>query len=484
MATINEKLRLYEDTYNEAAYSSVNHIANALQQKAEIISPVVTHLYGRLDKRFPLSFLTEGMGKIKTIKSIEYKLPIIGRPKKTSTVGSSVTYTAGDKPGIGHSTFIIPFKDKWFAKSYVIISPKGYKARIQSEPVQVGSEWHYKCVLTNPDKTAFMPLTELSANTVWGKLYAPVGIEASRGVESRSFNPSMMTNQVSLLRKSYRYRGNVENKVMVIELVTDKGATKLWSDWESYLRTLEWREEIEQNLWESEYNRDEEGNIHLIDEDSGEVIPMGSGVYEQIPNKDTYTVMTENKIKSTIRDVMFNSSDSQIANIEVFTGTGGMEEAHNAFAAAASSNGFQLIDSDKFVKKSGANTLSYGAYFNTYIHQDGHKITFRKLPLLDNGVRADISGVHPISGLPIDSYKMIFLDNSTYEGESNLMYVAEQGRESMEWAVAGATIPKGFPDSSLRASDIDAASVHMMKSCGIHIKRPTNCFMLENSLAS
>ena len=483
MATINEKLRIYEDTYNEGAFSSVNHIANALQQKSEILSPVVTHLYGRLDKRFPLSFLTEGMGKIKSINSIDYQLPIIGRPKKTSTIASTL-YSGTDKPGVGHSTFIVPFKDKWFAKSFVIISPKGHKARIQSEPVQSGSGWNYKCQLISPSATAFMPLSELASGTTWGRLFAPVGIEASRGVESRSFNPSMMTNQVTLLRKSYRYRGNVENKIMVIELVTDKGRTKFWSDWEAYLRTLEWKEEVEQSLWESEYNKDENGVIHNIDEDSGEVIPLGSGVYEQIPNKDTYTFMTENKIKSTIRDVMFNSSDSQMVNIEVFTGTGGMEEAHNAFNSAASSNGFSLVDSDKFVKSSGTNTLQFGAYFNTYIHQDGHKVTFRKLPLLDSGVRADISGVHPVSGLPIDSYKMIFLDNSTYDGEANIRFVSEKGRESMEWAVSGATTPKGFPDSPLRASDIDAASVHMMKSCGVHIARPTNCFLLENSLAS
>lgn len=481
MATINEKLRLYEDTFNEEAYSSVNHIANALQHKSDILSPAITHLYGRLDKRFPLSFLTEGMGKIRSLDATDYNIPIIGRPKKTSSVGTAL-YTAGDKPGVGHGAFMIQFKDKWFAKSFVIISPKGYKARIQAEPVQVGSEWAYKCQLINPSATAFMPLTELAAGVTWGRLFAPVGIEASRGVESRSYNPSMMTNQVTLLRKSYRYRGNVENKIMVIELVTDKGRTKFWSDWESYIRTLEWREEIEQSLWESEYNKDVNGVIHNIDEDSGEVIPMGSGVYEQIPNKDTYTFLTENKLKSTIRDVMFNTSDSQMMNIEVFTGTGGMEEVDNALKGAASTSGFQLIDSDKFIKE-GNGGLVYGNYFNTYIHQDGHRITFRKLPLLDSGVRADISGSHPVSGLPLDSYKMIFLDMSTYDGEANIQYVAERGRESIEWAVSGATTPKGFPDSPLRASDIDAASTHMMKSCGIQIKRPTNCFLLENVLS-
>jgi hypothetical protein len=439
-----------------------------------------------MDKRFPLSFLTEGMGKIRSINSVDFQMPIIGRPKKTSTIGSvsgSPLYTAGDKPGVGHSSFLVPFKDKWFAKSFVIISPKGHKARIQSQPYQDGENWMYKCQLINPNKDAFMPISELAPGTTWGRLYAPVGIEASRGVESRSFNPSMMTNQVSLLRKSYRYRGNVENKIMVIELKTDKGTTKFWSDWEAYIRTLEWREEIEQSLWESEYNKDENGVIHLVDEDSGEVIPMGSGVYEQIPNKDTYTFLTENKLKSTIRDVMFNSSDSQMMNVEVFTGTGGMEEVHNALAGGATNSGFQLIDSDKFVKENGEG-LTYGNYFNTYIHQDGHKITFRKLPLLDSGVRADISGVHPVTGLPVDSYKMIFLDMSSYDGKPNIQYVAEKGRESIDWAVAGATVPNGFPDAPLRASDVDAASVHMMKSCGIQINRPTNCFLLENSLAS
>lgn len=481
MAAINEKLRLYQDTYNDESYSSVNHIANALQHNAEVLSPAITHLYGRLDKRFPLSFLTEGMGKIRSLNSIEYKIPVIGRPKKTSRIAVA-QYSATDKPGLGRTRFQAKFVDKFFAKSNTIISPNKTIARVMSEPRPDGVYWIYELELQSGPSTRFCDPSQLAGGVIWAKLYSAVGIEASRGVESRSYNPSMMTNQVNLLRKSYRYRGNVENKIMVIELMTDSGPTKLWADWESYLRMLAWREEVENNLWWGEYNRDENGIVHLKDEDSGEIIPIGSGIFEQIPNYDTYSILTENKVKSTIRDVMFNASDSEMVNIEVFTGTGGFEEFHNAMMAGAASTGFTLIDSDKFIKQ-GDGGLIYGNYFNTYIHQDGHRVTLRKLSLLDTGAFAEISPKHPVTKLPLESYKMIFLDMSTYEGKSNIQYVAERGRESMEWAVTGATVPKGFPNSPLRASDIDAASTHHMKSCGIQIIRPTNCFILENDMA-
>lgn len=477
MAAINEKLRLYKDTYNEESYSSVNHIANALQHSAEVLSPAITHLYGRVDKRFPLSFLTEGMGKIRSLNSIEYKIPVIGRPKKTSKIATT-QYIAGQQPGKGRGEFQIRFADKWFAKSQTIISPNKTRVRIQKEPYADGNMWVYTVVLAAGTVNSYCDLSQLQAGVTWAKLYAAVGIERSRGVESRSYNPSMMTNQTNLLRHSYSYAGNVENKVMVIELMTNSGPTKFWSDWEAYLRTLEWREEIENNLWWGEYNRDENGIVHLKDEDSGEIVPIGSGVFEQIPNYDTYSFLTENKLKSTIRDVMFNSSDSEMVNIEIFTGTGGFEEFHNSILSASTSSGFQLIDSDKFIKQ-GNGGLVYGNYFNTYVHQDGQRVTLRKLPLLDTGAYADISPKHPITKLPLESYKMIFLDMSTYDGKSNIQYVAERGRESMQWAVTGATVPKGFPDSPLRASDIDAASTHHMKSCGIQIVRPTNCFVLE-----
>ncbi len=74
---------------------------------------------------------------------------------------------------------------------------------------------------------------------------------------------------------------------------------------------------------------------------------------------------------------------------------------------------------------------------------------------------------------------MVFLDMSRYDGEPNIAMVYQKGRELIRWAVAGATVPRGFSGNNLRASDIDGGSVHLMKSCGISIRRATNCLHLE-----
>ena len=103
--------------------------------------------------------------------------------------------------------------------------------------------------------------------------------------------------------------------------------------------------------------------------------------------------------------------------------------------------------------------------------------------MFDHGARAMNSRRHPVTGLPLESYRMIFLDMSTYDGQQNVTMVTRKGRELVRWAVAGASVPPGFSGNSLRANDIDGASVHFMKECGINIRRATNCLHLECNIS-
>ena len=66
-----KKLRLYEDTFNSSSMTDENSLAAALMTQPDVLSPVITHLSGQEDKRFPLSYLTEGMGATKYINDIE-----------------------------------------------------------------------------------------------------------------------------------------------------------------------------------------------------------------------------------------------------------------------------------------------------------------------------------------------------------------------------------------------------------------------------
>lgn len=482
---INPALRLYQDFYNDEGYSSVNHMSKALQYQSEMLSPVVTHLYYTSkqfgSKNFPLTFLTEGMNNKKSIKSIDYTQPILGKPKKASTVAVNGFSSGTDTPGIGFGEFKITFNDRYFFKSLVIMSAdKSVQARIVTEPKKVGQFYEYTCRLVTRNPDAFCPTRYLTAGSRWARLIPKVGIERSKGVENRSYSPGKMTNQLSLVRDTYRIAGNVENKIMVVEIKADGKMFKFWTQWELYLRQLEWKEKCESDLWYSLYNKDENGIIHDRDDDSGEVVPQGAGVLEQIPNEDTYSILTTNKLTQIIRDVFFGTSDSTQRMVNVFTGTGGMEEAHNAMRNDAS--GFNLVDNNRIVQGQGFD-LTFGAYFKRYRQIDGHTVNFIHLPMMDTGVAAEASDRHPVSGLPLESYNYYFVDMSMYDGEANLTYLSEMGRENIEFIVPGASVPKGYENMEMRASDVDASSIQWMKSQGIHIKRPTNCFKLISNMS-
>lgn len=480
-ATHNPILRLYEASFNDKEFSSTNHISKALLTQSDWLAPMVTHAYGTSANfganNFPLSFVTEGMGSIKKVTSVDlsYKQAVLGKPKKTSTIAVSL-YSATDRPGRGRTKFKAIFADRWFHKSQSIYSPSRLEVRVQGDPRATTGGWEYDLQLMNPMAEAYIPVSDLSAGAVWAGGIAKVSLERSRGVESRSYSPFVTQNQLSLVRDTYKLAGNIKNKVMVLEINANGQKFKYWTQWELFLRQMTFKEKCESDLWYSEYNKDSDGIIHVVDEDSGEVVYSGAGMLQQIPNQDSYSILTTTKIEALIRDIFYNASDADKVNVDIFTGTGGMEAASKAMENAAKA--FTLVDS-KIIQGNAPGYLTFGAYFNTYRHIDGHTVTFRKLPIMDRGIMADISPRHPNSNLPLESYNMYCVDNSTYDGMKNLQYVAEAGREEKFKVVAGmSNLPDGYAETIYASSDIDACSLEWMKTHGIAMIKPTNSFKL------
>ncbi len=477
--TVNPIFQLYPATFSDKEFTSTNNLSRALLTESEWLSPIVTHAFGssaNFGKRnFPLMFITEGMNATKSISStdLSYKMGVLGKPKKTSTV--AVTgYSAGETPGRGHAKFKLTFVDRWFFKGQSIYSPSRIECRIQSEPRQTQDGWEYELKLMNPSEQAYISIADVTADAVWGGGVAKVGISRSRGVESRGYSPYQVGNQLSIVRHTHNFAGNVKNKVMVLEIRANGKTFKYWTQWELFLGRLDFKEKCESDLWYSTYNKDENGVIHVEDEDNGEVVPSGGGLLQQIPNSDSYSILTTKKIETLITDVFFNASDADIVNVDIYTGTGGMREADRAMKMASA--GFTLVDT-KQIQGSG-NSMMFGAYFNMYRHIDGHTVTFKKAPMMDKGIMADISPLHPVDGLPSESYNMYCVDRSTYDGVPNIQYVSEKGRESIEKVVQGMMAPPGYNESLYSANDIDASSIQFMKTQGIAATHPTNCFKM------
>ena len=165
-------------------------------------------------------------------------------------------------------------------------------------------------------------------------------------------------------------------------------------------------------------------------------------------------------------------TDANQKQVTLFTGTGGAREFDEALKShfAGAGNAFKTGGENRFITGSGRN-LGLTGYFTTYEHVDGHVINVVKIPLFDHGPVAQAREKHPVTGYSLESYRMVFVDQSNYDGQANLSMISKKGREMMRWCVAGSVVPRGFAATDTRASDVDGASVHMLKTAGICLRR-------------
>ena len=455
--------------YNDSQMTDMNSLANALLSKPTELSPIITHLAGKDDKRFPLSFLTEGVGNVKSIDRLEYEYRVATHRLRTRPVA---TTNSTANLGLGGATFELEFPDKHFVFPYVIVSQAGTQARIMKEPVQTagGTSWTYTLQLVNPSATASLAAADATLGALWAQMYAPVGVDFSRGNASNWESPGLVRNKLTTVRKSYHMSGNAKDYVAEFSLPTKGGSTtKLWMDYEEYLHMLDFKEECEMYYWYGEKTYDANGHTYMKDE-NGQPVIIGPGLLQQIVNTDTYSTMTETKLKNIIGDLFYGMTDASKKQVTLYTGTGGAREFDEALKTHFSGNTWKMADQSKFITGSG-RSLGLTGYFNSYEHVDGHSVNVVKLPLFDHGAVAQARSKHPTTGYSLESYRMVFVDQSNYDGQNNLQMISKKGRESMRWCVAGSVVPRGFDSTSARASDVDGASVHMLKTAGIALKR-------------
>jgi len=458
-------MKVKKTYYNDDQMTDSNNLSNALLTSPEKISPMITHLGGREDKKFPLTFLTEGLGNTKSIERLEYEYDVNYHFRKTRPLAAEASDQA---VGANGQPFVLTFPDKWFIKDYILVSASGVQARIMSEPTPNGNNWDYTMQLVAP--TGSMPASDLTAGSLFAQMYAPVGVDFSRGNASNWQAPARVRHKLTTIRKSYQFSGNAKDYVVEFDLPVKGGQTsRFWMDYEEWQHFLQWKEECEMYYWYGQQSYGDNGVVQMKDE-NGQPVQIGPGLFDQIINKDTYSVLTENKLSDVVGDIFFGMTDAQNMNVTLYTGTGGAREFDRAMKDKLGTLGFTVFSDGRFIQGNGSE-LTLTGYFKRYEHVDGHTINVVKVPLFDHGAVAQASQRHPVTGLPLESYRMCFVDQSRYDGQPNVQMINKKGREMVKWAVAGSVVPRGMGDSALRASDIDGASVHFLKTAGICLKR-------------
>ena len=490
---------LSETSFDTSKHSNVNMLINNKLIDPVTLTKNLTYLFGKDSTAFPLTTLTEGNGFLKSLTPIsmgdtQYKWDVVGRMKHISKCLGLAD--ANPAPGAYGTPIKMYFEDKLFIKTYTIISPDGkHQLYLMNDGIRLGAKkYEYLAMPLNQSGSdgTFVALSNFTDGVYWAMGAPVIAAAKSDGTRSNSLVPGQMTNQFGYHRYSKGITGNIANKVLNIELdgvdVTGKSVkTNTWIPWEMRIFELERRKLNEYDLWTSEYNRDANGNILAHDPDSGEPLPRGAGVYEQIKavgNYDTYADMTLKKFDNTINAIFANRTDSTPIEIVLYTGKGGAREFDRAVKSDATANAYFTPLGEQVISSS-EGYLEYGKWFNRYKTIDGKIITIKLSSMFDEGIIAEMQKANgdTIDGFARDSYTMVFLDQSMNDGgERNVQLVAEKGREYQVGIYKGMTpIPKewGLADNLHIVDRKDVSYYEVIDSLGIAIKNVTTCFKME-----
>lgn len=477
--------------YDDRGYSNEETIAHLMLTKPEEINNTLTYTYGMDDDRFPLTFLTEGQGStgVKDIKTVQWTWKTMGRMK----FNDYVLYfnTANTTPGKGGAMFDVEFATHWLIEQYGLIAPDGVtQVRIMKD---LGEGPHggflYRLKLTTPDPNAFVDADNLKVGKYWSMTAPTISESYSKGNRSNVMGPGKMTSQLEFHRYSKEIAGNISNIVVTYEFKTKSGGTtNLWINEEMRQYDIQLRIMDEERLWLAEYNRNENGEVLLIDPDNGQPIPHTAGMMQicRESNYDTYgEVLTLNKIERTIGDILDKDTDTGSMEVVLMGGKGFMEDFDMAMRNDARSEGFATPLGDKMIEDYEGG-LSYGKYFRRYKTVDGHVITVKHLPFLDTGTLAENAKangmIHPRTGRPMTSHQCFLIDLSTYSGERNVRKIRQSGQIYKIGILKGLTdIPASWgsvPNNSI-STEIDMSRYEIKNSYGLQVNNATKMFHLK-----
>lgn len=475
--TVLNGLQLYRSKWFSGLVEE-NMLSNALVTRPHEVTTVLSYIFGTYENS-TIDFLTAGLGRTMEIADRQYSWPIMidsdkaVKIKAAKWMGADVTSTS--TPGLNQTPIQIWVSEKWFGPGAVVsFDDREFQARVMGEPYQDGSDYVYTLVVANGKSESFIPPSLLEAGVSSISREGSAYEEYSEEADIVNYStPFKLRNHLTTMRLSYDITGDAYSSVMVIALKDPKTgkASYLWSDYQEWRALRQWYQTIDRFSVYSQYNANPDGTTDLRGT-NGRPVYIGAGMLEQISpaNKETYTKLTADLLEEFLYNLSYNILGRGERKFVALTGEMGMKEFDRVLREKASA--YNLIDT-KFVSGSGQE-LTLGGQFTTYKMLNGVELTLKHFPLYDNTVYN--RKLHPITGKPLESYRMTFLDFGMRDGESNIKKVVRKDREMVMWHTGGSVAPgAGHAKSinTLRSNAKDGYSVHFLSEQGIMVSDPT-----------
>ena len=392
-----------------------NHLGSIFQlqpQKAtELMVQLLAWYRGKTLDTFLSQFPT------KTFDSDdEYTWDIIGSAMRNIPLveardaDGKIVEAGGDNVGVNGEPFYLVFAEDWFADGEAIVGERNevYPIRILADGRNEGTNTVYKVELLGA-VTSGIPAEELLAGKRFSVEYAPVERELSRKVgDVRFASPIAMRNEFSTIRIQHKVPGSMLGKKVAFGIPVTretngryvKDTVDMWMHEVQWQLEQQWSEYKNNILAFGRSNRNNNGEYLNIGK-SGEVIRMGSGLYQQMEVSNTmpYNTFSLKLIEDALYELSAAKLDMKDRTFIIKTGERGALQFHKAVLDTVSGwTAFQInADNLSMIKKTNSplheNALSAGFQFVEFLAPNGVKVKVDVDPYYDDVVRNKI--MHP-----------------------------------------------------------------------------------------
>ncbi len=458
-----------------ANMTELNHLGAALIAKPAIFESKMNQLFtAHRYSDNPLTTNLVGLGKEETIGSSQWEWQLKGATTRPLVSVENISGTA--TPGKGLTNYKIKLDENWYQPGDIIFpgtSNKKYQSRIQEEVQKSGTGTIYHARLMTDDRNAFVPPTLLAPGQQWGKLYSQYEEAAEQSGSTQYSMPLDLTNKMGRYRKKYQVTGDAADEVLAVKIQDDKGG---WHDsWVKYAEVEYWQQwyrELERGFW---YSRSTDSVLGA----NGRPIYTGPGLQEQLEDSHIYRYshLTAKLIEEYLMDIFYSRvKPGSQRKIKGFTGEYGMLLFHRAIQSWAEKTGFIQIVQDLTMQKTSSpyneNALQAGYQFTKYIMANGAELELVHNPLYDD--REINFEIDPVSGFPIESQRITFLDFTGTGSQSNIRIINKKSGYKLGY-VAGLSNPYGPNNGKLMSHSGNYYEMHVEKQVGLHIEDVTRC---------
>jgi hypothetical protein len=456
-------MRTYAGTYGKDTIES-NALSTNLLKYPEIASTLI-----RQFPQYSTAYFVDGFGrqaKEELIGDRQFKWFIQGRLSRPSTCTGTSTGT-----GVGNTQFSVEFEENYFNPYDVVRFASGVQAVILSEPTATAGGYTFQMKLQSGSATAAIVAADVVAGLTVGKVGTAFPEKSERGYENHVY-PDQYTNWMTLSRKSSSISGDAATDVLWIE----HNGQRLWFFKDEVEQRDQFMYENEIADWYGTSTMDANGNPMVFDNASGLPIYAGDGLLNQIDaaNVDTYSgSLSEDRITEFLTQLRMNTGMATNQWL-VYTGNAGKLAFHRAMKDLVMDNGNLLYDANVGRDQEiGVNFTSYSAL--------GDKITLVHNPIFDD---PNIHGnnIDAASGLPKESFRMVFLNFGMQNGVSNIERKVK-GAGGISRSMVTKYIPgmiNPFDQKSMMAANSrDSFSYEFLRESCLVVRNPLSCGQLK-----